>query len=76
MKMFGLIPKPLRKIFKEVTHYACNSPKTQSFVLLFSGTLMLVSRFLAQPRLWGKVSENRAHLPSAAEICYNVAQGE
>ena len=26
MKMFGLIPKPLRKIFKEVTHYACNSP--------------------------------------------------
>ena len=26
MKMLGLIPKPLRKIFKEVTHYACNSP--------------------------------------------------
>ena len=33
MKMFGLIPKPLRKIFKEVTHYACNSqPKVKNLI--------------------------------------------
>ena len=32
MKVFELLPRPLGKIFRKLTHLPCNLPKTATFI--------------------------------------------